>query len=527
MKSKIWLIGYFIIIVCTLVVIGGQVVRIDPFFHYHEPNINSYYYVLDNERSQNDGISKHFQYNAMITGTSMTRNFKTSEFDDIFGVNSIKVPYSGGSYKEINNNISRALSHNRDLKIIVRGLDMGHFLWKADYMRTDLGAYPTYLYDNNILNDVNYVFNRDVIFNRVYAMMNANDADDFQPGITSFDDYGNFMAWTQWGVHTVYPEGVNYLGIGEPIHLSQEEKMIIDENVEKNVTSIAEQYPNVTFYYFFPPYSAAWWQVQVEGGTIYKQIEAEQYIIEKILQYSNIKLYSFNNRTDIITNMNNYKDSFHYGSWINSLILKWMHEGEYQLTWDNYKEYIESELKFYSTFDYGALENQIDYENDYYAEALLCEELSGVKPLYYTEEMLKAGIFKSARLVCKDDVEIECVGVLNREPDSEINVGTYLYQEDYTGVKIRVNDITAYKYLVFEGKKNTDYGQPSVYFYDENGNGLGKVTAGWQELDNEWHQYLFDVTDYTGTIDIIFNGGYIDNSGDEAASFSFRDITLY
>ena len=116
---------------------------IDPYFHYHKPYTDSYYYDLNNQRSQNDGISKHFDYNALITGTSMTENFKTSELNEIFGVNSVKVSYSGGSYKEMNDNLVIALKNNSNLKMVVRGLDTGMFFDAPDRMREDLGKYPT------------------------------------------------------------------------------------------------------------------------------------------------------------------------------------------------------------------------------------------------------------------------------------------------------------------------------------------------------------------------------------------------
>lgn len=127
MKAKTWLAGWAVLVVAALGLIGYEVYKVDPYFHYHKPDTSAYYYVLNNQRSQNDGISKHFDYNALITGTSMTENFKTSEFDEIFDVHSVKVSYSGGSYKEMNDNLKIALRHNPNLKTIVRCLDMGFF----------------------------------------------------------------------------------------------------------------------------------------------------------------------------------------------------------------------------------------------------------------------------------------------------------------------------------------------------------------------------------------------------------------
>lgn len=110
---------------------------------------------------------------------------------------------------------------------------------------------------------------------------------------------------------------------------------------------------------------------RVESGQVYRQIEAEQYIIELILECDNIRLYSFNNRTNITTDLNHYKDEAHYGSWINSLMLQWMHDGEDLLTQENYREYLEKELLFYTTFDCESMNGQEDYEDDNYAALLL------------------------------------------------------------------------------------------------------------------------------------------------------------
>ncbi|MCI8484254.1 MAG: hypothetical protein HFH41_07935 [Lachnospiraceae bacterium] len=285
-------------VVGALAIIGKKVYDMDPFFHYHQPNTKEYFYVLDNQRSQNDGISKHFDYNALITGTSMTENFKTSEMDAIFGTVSIKVPFSGGSFKEINDHLKAALEHNPDLKIIIRGLDMDRFFDSSDAMRFDLGTYPTYLYDKNPFNDVHYLFNRNIIFDRIYPMILEKNSEHFT-------------------------------------------------------------------------YSAVWWGKQWEGGNIYRKIEAEQYVIEKILPCRNIKLYSFNNRTDLTTNLNHYKDEIHYVQWVNNSILQWIHDGQYLLTLENYQSYLQEELAFYSTFDYLSLNAQEDYEDDFNAATLL------------------------------------------------------------------------------------------------------------------------------------------------------------
>lgn len=95
---KKWLYGILISSFIAFLFIGIFNIIIDPYFHYHKPVKSLQYELkLSNQRYQNDGIVKNFEYDAIITGSSMTENFRTSELNDLFCVNSIKVPYGGGN----------------------------------------------------------------------------------------------------------------------------------------------------------------------------------------------------------------------------------------------------------------------------------------------------------------------------------------------------------------------------------------------------------------------------------------------
>ena len=527
MKVKVWLISWLIIVVSVLSIFGYWVYKIDPFFHYHKPDMDSYFYPLNNQRSQNDGISKHFDYDALITGSSMTENFKSTEMDRIFGCNSIKVSYSGGSYKEINDNIEIALEHNENLKTVVRCLDMSHFLDTYDLMRTELGQYPMYLYDDNPFNDLEYLLNRDVIFGRVYQMTLENDAEGFKPGITSFDDYARWQSKYKFGINTVIPEGITVIET-EQSHLSDAEKEMIKKNIEFNVTRIADDYPDVDFYYFYSPYSVVNWNRWKTQGVLHKQLEAEAFITELIVQHNNIHLFSFNNRTDITTDLNNYKDDVHYATWINSLILKWMYEGKYQLTEKNYKEYLSQEYEFYTTYDYESINGQKDYEVDLYAAALLNEELTGVKPLdVLNDEGIDVEI-KGAEYVAIDGKNriVNCYGSLNRDQNLE-NLEKYIRDEEFIGIKFNVDLGKGYDYLCFDGQKISDNGGVVVLIYDEFGEVIKNIEVNYTHLDNEIHQYVIDLSTISGKITVVLNGGYTDKTGSADSNYQFSNIYVY
>ena len=80
MNSRKWLRIFLFILAGFMLFCGIFVIVVDPYFHYHAP-LKNVAYTINEERYMNYGIIKNFEYDAMITGTSLTENFKTSEFD--------------------------------------------------------------------------------------------------------------------------------------------------------------------------------------------------------------------------------------------------------------------------------------------------------------------------------------------------------------------------------------------------------------------------------------------------------------
>lgn len=368
MRAKSWIAGFCALSAACIAAAGITVHWIDPYFHYHAPYTDTFYYKISHERNQNDGILKHFDYTAVITGTSMVKNFKTSEADALFGTQTIKVPYAAGSYKETHDAQALALETHPEVSVIVCGLGMYRFFDSADTMLYDPDQYPTYLYNDNPLDDVEYFLNRTVLEERCGSMILGALRGD-EPGITSFDDYDNFMDEYTFGPEAIF-EDAGITSFSEPeeiLHLTEEEKTTICGNITQNVTSLAEEYPDVTFYYFIPPYSAVWWGERYQEGTVCKYIEAEQYIIELILPYENIHLFSWNDKFELTTNLNNYMNRTHYGEWVNHWMLEQMASDTGRLTEDNYLAYLDRERDFYSTYDYNSLFSQEDLDDEQYA----------------------------------------------------------------------------------------------------------------------------------------------------------------
>ena len=121
--AKKWFFSCLALLVSGLVFWALVMIITDPYFHYHKP-LSFLSYRLYEERYTNDGIARHFDYDALITGTSMTQNFKTSEMDELLGTRAVKNTFSGAGYQELSENLERALQRNPDLKTVLMGLDL-------------------------------------------------------------------------------------------------------------------------------------------------------------------------------------------------------------------------------------------------------------------------------------------------------------------------------------------------------------------------------------------------------------------
>lgn len=532
MKGKWWIIGFLILIAVPLGMAAYKTYHVDPYFHYHKPYTDEYYYNIYNQRSQNDGIARNFEYDGLLTGTSMTENFRASEAERLFGGNFIRVSFSGGTFKEFNNILTTAFAHNDNLKNIIFSLDKEKMILDKDAMRTDLGKFPTYLYNDNPFDDVEYLFNRDVLFSTIYDMEIAKK-EGAEPGISTFNT--SYIGWDAFtfGVKALYPGGVKATNrAAEQPGLTESERAMVTENVRVNILELAKKHPDATFYLFIPPYGAMWWQEQINGGEFNRQLEAEQIVIEELLKADNIRVHSFNlTMTDIITDLNHYKDNIHYGEWINSLILHYMSEGKGLLTKENYEQYLAEERDFYWNFNYEeVLGGQKDYERDLLAAMDVVEEIAFTEPYRPDRQTLEAGLMNAE--IVEDQYEgtlgVLCKGHLNRETGSKVYVADYIRaNNDYNGVRIVIDDISDYRYLVVYGKKVAAHGQPGIYVYDSTGALAKNTTASYGRLDAEWHPYIVDVTLLTGRAEIVLQGGYIDASGSPDSRFIFSDIVLY
>lgn len=346
-KQKKWFLATLSGTAGILFLILVAMVVIDPYFHYHGA-IAGVSYRLYSERYMNYGIAKNFEYDALITGSSMNQNFKTTLMDDLYGTKSIKIAFSGAGFQEIAATIDAALSSGNEVKYVLWGLDYNGLNREYDWQGYD--EYPEYLYDTNPLNDVSYVWNKTILFEGLFTdlLMTLQGEES-----TTFDEYSSWEAGRGWeSISQTYQRSDEILPM-ETVTEGTKER--VRKNITENIVNLVNKYPDTQFLLFYTPYSALYWESIYRDGTLEKQLELEAIATELLLECDNVKLYSFARETQITGEVNLYRDKEHYVAEINDCIMTWIARDYGRLTRENYQELIRWEYDYYMNYDYDRL----------------------------------------------------------------------------------------------------------------------------------------------------------------------------
>ncbi len=353
-KQKRWFWSTLIGMITILLLIFIIMLVVDPYFHFHKP-VDGLSYRLYSERYINDGIAKHFEYDAIITGTSMNQNFKTSQMDELFGTKSVKMTFAGGAFQEISENLETALNSDNTVKTVLWGIDYLGLNRAYDFHYYE--DYPEYLYDDNVFNDVSYVFNKTILFEGLVNTLFMNLKGE--PS-TTFDEYASWDSERGWKmVSKYYQRTPEILPMEE---LSSEEAEIVKVNIEENIVKLVNKYPNTEFLLFYTPYSILYWESLYRDGWLEKQLEVEKITSEMLLECENVKLYSYFHKTDIMNNIENFRDKEHYMPEINDMIMQWIAGGEGHITKENYMDVIAWEREYFTNYDYDSLHEKLEAE---------------------------------------------------------------------------------------------------------------------------------------------------------------------
>ena len=377
---KKWFVKTVIFAVLLMIFAVALNITVDPYFHYHRPIIK---YRLDNERYINDGIARNFDYDAMIIGNSLSQNFKTSQYDRLFGVKSVKLPYSGAGTMELWQALGRAIGRD-ETTVDILSYDTKHGTEYIDSYRpcrgyrnsvkevivcTDIedtmrgyawhryNDYPDYLYDNSLLNDTAYVLNKDTFYRgTLYDLgltLLGRDS-------TTFDDYS---AWKRESGPVAACASLDHIEDrkdSDKRQLSDGDMERIYVNIAANMLPVITANPDIEFRLLIPPVSIAKWAERYNNSELEYTLSGYEYILSVLTAYDNVTVYGFDDVYELVTDLDRFCDTIHYDAEVSEWLIGEMSEQRHIITQDNYKDYIAAISGYYCDYDYISLNRYID-----------------------------------------------------------------------------------------------------------------------------------------------------------------------
>lgn len=314
------------LLVLALGLIVSSVVIIDPFEIYHKatafiPPIES-----GTQSYSNAGIAKSYDYDSIIIGSSMTENFRPSQLNSLLGGRFVKLCINGGTPFNHKQMMDIAFG-THDVRRVFYGLDIGALSF---FYTTPKAEMPTYLYDDDIFNDVQYWFNQSVLARYIPKCLRTLGQSDPDQIDTMYS----------WGADFAYGKDA-VLG-GTPISSAEVTQDPLEEhpalsqqsmlNIEHNFIPFIEAHPETEFIFFFPPYSLMQWYGFYQQGLLHDNLMQKQAAAERLLAYDNVKLYDFQTQLDWILNLDHYVDYEHYGAHINDAIAEMIAANQCRIT---------------------------------------------------------------------------------------------------------------------------------------------------------------------------------------------------
>lgn len=306
----------FYVTVCaicaSLLAIGGFVAWVDPYQQY---GAHPDRYCGD-QRSEIGGVAKHHDYDAVVTGSSMAMNHYPEQIDSLFGWKTKNFSMAGAYYDDLAILLPHVIKIGK-VKNIIMTLDDFEFT-------KERGATCKYLYDSNMWNDYQYLFNATALQHAINVFLGHSQKEHNLYHFTY--DVNREALMKNFTSELRKPQSPN----------EHYDFKTMKNRFDTSILPIIKNAPqSITWHIYFPPYSICVFIIQDKHGTLQDIISLKQYMIAQLEKYPNVKLYNFQ-CSPWIDNLDEFMDICHHNHKYNRAIIQSIHKNQYRINSSNF-----------------------------------------------------------------------------------------------------------------------------------------------------------------------------------------------
>lgn len=321
----------------------------DPFYQYHQPFFNLKATLHDRD-NQVVGTIRTFDYDSVLLGSSVAENFDSSFLNEQYNCQTLKIIRASGSVADLLYYMDMA-HENQTLKNVFWCMDIFAMTASTEVTLYD-DSIPRYLHTETVLDDITYLYNKDIIFKEIPLSMAYSFTD-----INTGGDAYNWAADKTFDAEKAMQAYQKPKQAAPASVVSDEKQELIQENVSMVVDEITS-HPDTQYTVILPPYSMLWWDCGYTNGISNEYFYVLETLLPALLECENATVYYFQSEEEIICNLDYYMDMIHYSPEINGHMLDAIANGENQVTYENLTEVLSD---MYTTFDYIVEEGIYEY----------------------------------------------------------------------------------------------------------------------------------------------------------------------
>lgn len=326
-----------IFILAGLLLAGGTTYIFDPFYQYHKPifGMDAVLYDRDN---QVIGTIRTFDYDMVLLGSSVVENTDSAFLDDVYGGRTLKIIRASGSTADLLYLLQKAHEY-QELKRIFWCVDI-FALTTSEEITLSGENIPKYLYTESLLDDIPYLYNKEVLFQKIPLM--------FAYYLQGRNTRGHAYDWSKDKEFSASKAMQAYNKPDDALAPADNSEWM--EHLSVNLKMIDEEitgHPEIEYVLFFPPYSMLWWDSGYVNGLGEGYLALLEQALPRLLSHENVKLFYFQDQQDIICNLDNYMDMIHFTPDINQYMLQCISDGSCEVTNENVYEVLEHMRQVY------------------------------------------------------------------------------------------------------------------------------------------------------------------------------------
>lgn len=302
---------YFAATIGSLAVVLLMNGVVDPLQYYHRPWFDQAF--VKNQRNQNAGLIKQYDFDSVVVGTSHCHNFVPSEVGRILGWRSLRVSMSGSTSCEQRIVLENAIASGK----------VGHVLWCLDdfsfLKQKDVvadPAFPFHLYRKSWDVPFQYLLSKHTISDS-FRVLRKNGSRDLETYGTWLTDY----AYGEKAVMKFWTDTKNqFRSVERGLTCDAE---IVNANVQQNLIEIVKAHPEIDFRLFFPPHPIVCYVYDFRLGDdrFPARIAFKRRVVQELAEAPNCRIYDFQPEDRYLHDLDGYKDLTHFGPHLNTEIL--------------------------------------------------------------------------------------------------------------------------------------------------------------------------------------------------------------